>query len=944
MVEAGRLTPPTGPGDSEGESDPALGRRRLLVYGAVALVLLLGATLLPGSPWVGAPTLHAMIEVVSTTLACVVGVLALVRFYSRKSSTFLFIGVGFLGTALLDAYHLLITSPLLRPRVATELLDLEAWSWIASRVFLSLFLFVSWLSWRQEERSGALPPDERSVFATAAGLAAIIFVFFVSFPVVQAHYPQLVVSRPGELVPALFFGLALAGYLWKGDWRRDDFEHWLVVALIMSVLLHTVYMPFSRGLYDPHSDAGHLLKAASYGVVLVGLLVSVFTTFRREAAALGWARWANEALAREVEVRRRAEEQLAASQANLTSLVESTGDAIWSVDREGRLITFNTAFELMVELVTGREPTAGDPPERHAWAGEPGWFRECCARALEGARFTEVRSLVLGGEERVFDLFFNPIQSGLGTRGVVVFSKDITRRIRAEEALREAKEEAEAANRAKSQFLANMSHELRTPLNSVIGFSNILLKDRWKHLDPQEVGYLERILANGKHLLSLINEVLDLSKIEAGRMEVVEEEVDLAAMVSDTLAGMEAQVRGRPVRLVATVPPDLRPLRTDAGKLRQVLINLAGNALKFTERGEVEVQVVADDLGSPVEIRVRDTGIGIPPDRLEHIFEAFQQVDSGTSRRYGGTGLGLTISRSMCHLLGFDLDVRSRLGEGSVFTIRLAPARPESKAPAPQMLEDVGIAGRTVLVVDDQPEIRMVLRRMLESVGCRVLVAGGGAEGLELARAESPDLVILDLIMPEMSGWELLRIIKEDPILQTIPVMVVSILGGEGRGRFRGAVDLMEKPVERADFLARVVRAMREPHPRVLVVEDDPGARILLRPMLWGLGAELWEARDGQEALEVLPRCRPSLVLLDLKMPVLDGYGFLSRMREDRRFHDLPVIVLTGRVPDPVALGTLREAGAVVIPKEADLHARLVPLVQARLERTGTAPAGRSGG
>lgn len=940
MAEAERLIPDREQGAPPGDDVPDRGSSRAFVYTALALLLGAGAFLLRGSGWVGAPTLHAMVEVASTTLAAVVGVLALVRFYSRKSSTFLFIGVGFLGTSALDGYHLLITSPFFRSRVATELLDLEAWSWIASRVFLSLFLFVSWLSWRQEERKHALPPDERSVFATAAGLAAIIFVFFASFPVVRAHYPEFPVTRPGEVVPALFFGLALVGYLRKGLWRRDAFEHWLVAALLVSVLLHTLYIPFSRGLYDAYSDAGHLLKLASYVLVLVGLLVSVYTTFRGEAAAHGWARWANEALAREVEVRRVAEEELATSRANLTSLVESTGDAIWSVDREGRLITFNTAFELLVEVVTGREPVEGDPPEQTSWAGDSRWFRECCERALAGARFAEARTLVLGGEERVFDLFFNPIQSAEGSTGVVIFSKDITRRIRAEDALREAKEDAEAANTAKSQFLANMSHELRTPLNSVIGFANILLKDRWKHLEPQEVSYLERILANGKHLLALINEVLDLSKIEAGRMELEETDVSLRELVSETLSGMEAQVKGRPVQLVADVPPGLRTVHTDAGKLKQVLINLAGNALKFTQEGRVEVGVDAEAGGVPARIHVRDTGIGIPAERLGAIFEAFQQADGSTSRRFGGTGLGLTISRSMCRLMGYELEVRSEVGKGSVFTIDLRPAgrvradRPREAAP---VLEDRGITGRRVLVVDDQEEVREVLARHLESAACRALTAADGVSALELAREQRPDLIVLDLIMPEVSGWEILRAVKEDPVLRSIPVMVVSVMARDGRGRFRGAVDLLEKPVGREDFLVRVARALESEHPRVLVVEDEADTRVLLRPLLWSAGVELWEARNGDEALEILPRCDPSLILLDLQMPVMDGFEFLRRIQEQRSYRDVPVIVLTGRVPDGLALGALRDAGAVVVRKDGELAGTLMPLVRARLARAAGA-------
>ncbi len=780
----------------EGERTP----QRATVYWVLAAVLLLGGVLLRGFPEAQAEQLHFLTEVVATVLATLVGALALVRYYSKKETTFLFIGTGFLGTAFLDSYHLLVTSPLFEtlmdPSRSQE--NLRAWSWIASRVFLSLFLFVSWLTWRQESARGTgRKVDERSVYITAALLTSVIFLFFTRAPLRPAIYPDAFVPRPAELIPALFFTVTLVGYFLKGAWRTDVFEHWLIVGLLVSALLHGAFAAFSSEPYDQAFSAAHLLKAVSYVAILVGLLASVFTTFRREESAFDLSRRANEALAREVAVRRqaervlqeseerlqdfldsandlilmtqpdgtieyvnrawrrrlgygetelsgrsfsemvdpgsqpalekayeaaitgeaiaglelylrssqeeevivrgsmncrfedgepvsvrtmlrdvteqkRAQQELAHSEANLSALVESTGDAIWSVGEDGSLITFNSAFALEVETLTGLEPRVGVNPLQLVPPDHQDLFRELYGRGLSGERFSQVWEVDLAGHGRAFELYFNPISGGARTVGVVVFSKDVTRRQRAEEALLAAKDEAELANQAKSQFLANMSHELRTPLNSVIGFANILLRKK-DAMDPKEVSFLERILSNGKHLLELINEVLDLAKIEAGRMDVELEQVDLQEFLTETLGQMEGQIRGRPVQLVAQVPADLGTLETDPGKIKQVLINLVGNALKFTAEGSVTVEVEPDveDSSLPQRIHIRDTGPGIPRDRLEAIFEAFQQADGSTARKYGGTGLGLSISRSLCHLLGYHVTVESELDVGSTFTINL---------------------------------------------------------------------------------------------------------------------------------------------------------------------------------------------------------------------------------------------------------------------------------
>ena len=404
----------------------------------------------------------------------------------------------------------------------------------------------------------------------------------------------------------------------------------------------------------------------------------------------------------------------------------------------------------------------------------------------------------------------------VGTFGI---SRDITDRKRAEEALRQAKEAAEEASRTKSQFLASMSHELRTPLNSVIGFANILLKNKAGTLGPAELNFLDRIQANGRHLLALINEILDLSKIEARKVELQMAPVALDVLVRETVAQQESLVRDKPVQLLADLPAQVAPVLTDADKLRQVLINLIGNALKFTERGSVTVRVLTDPANHrPLRLEVIDTGIGIPQEKLGVIFEAFQQAEAGTTRKYGGTGLGLTISQALCQLMGYHIEVASEPGRGSTFSVRLLPgpnpADPEPSTrtvagePPPAAAAPASLNGELVLVIDDELDSRTLLTHTIAEFGCRVLAASSGEQGLRMAREFRPHLITVDLMMPDLDGWQVIRALKADPALRNIPVVVVSIVAGENRGRILGVVDVLQKPVARADLLAVLHRCL----------------------------------------------------------------------------------------------------------------------------------------
>jgi len=480
--------------------------------------------------------------------------------------------------------------------------------------------------------------------------------------------------------------------------------------------------------------------------------------------------------------------------------------------------------------------------------------------------------------------------------------EDITRRVQIQDELRNACDAAEAANRTKSVFLANMSHELRTPLNAIIGYSEMLEEDAESEGRMDFVQDLQKIKSAGRNLLELINDVLDLSKIEAGKIELYAESIDLTVMTQQLAATIQPLVSRNGNTLQMRLPDDLGRALTDQTKLRQVLLNLLSNACKFTERGMVTLTATRE-IQSGVDwltFAVSDSGIGMTSEQMGRLFQAFSQADTSTTRKYGGTGLGLMISRHFCQMLGGDITVTSTMGQGSTFTVRVpAILQQESSVAtihhATAAHEMPIVARATVLVIDDDPNARDLLRRLLGKEGFRVECAAGGNEGLKMAQALRPDIITLDAMMPDKDGWAVLSELKANALTAQIPVIMLTMMDNQNLGFSLGAADYLNKPVSRERLLETVGRHLSNRDGAILIVEDDLASRQMLRR---ALEQERWpviEAENGRVALERIAEQIPALILLDLMMPEMDGFQVVEQLHRHDAWRAIPVVIITAK-------------------------------------------------
>ena len=465
----------------------------------------------------------------------------------------------------------------------------------------------------------------------------------------------------------------------------------------------------------------------------------------------------------------------------------------------------------------------------------------------------------------------------------------------------EKSRQVEIANQHKSQFLANMSHELRTPLNAIIGLTDMMVNNAARFGTDKALEPLRRVHRAGTHLLGLINQILDLSKIEAGKLELHLESISILPLIEEVVGTARPLAEQNKNVLAVECPRDLPPIETDAMRLRQIILNLLGNACKFTKSGNVKLQVaMALHQGQQfLEIAVIDTGIGMTAEQMSRVFEDFSQADASTERQYGGTGLGLSITRRLCQMMGGDVTVASEPGKGSTFTVRLPfaaggvaepPAARAAKAAAAEPGRDY------VLVIDDDETARELIADCLAQAGFAVITAANGVEGLKRAKEYHPIAITLDVIMPDIDGWTVLAALRGDPELADIPTIMTTIVDEQRHGMTLGAVGYLTKPIDR-DKLVDLVAKYRAPSglTRILVVEDDVTQRELIRSWLEPQNWLVIEADNGRVAIDRLSERVADVILLDLMMPEMDGFQLVAEMQKHPAWSKIPVIVVTAR-------------------------------------------------
>jgi PAS domain S-box-containing protein len=622
------------------------------------------------------------------------------------------------------------------------------------------------------------------------------------------------------------------------------------------------------------------------------------------------------------------------------ALIDFLPDATLVIDREGRVIAWNRAIEEMTGIQA--ENMLGKNNYEYAlpFYGERRPILidlVLMPRDEFEAKYAQIQRK---GETLIGETYTPSLRGGRymyatasvfhdargDSVGAIETIRDITERKQAEVELQKAKDAADAANATKSAFLANMSHELRTPLNAIIGFTRIVRRKADGLIPEKQTDNLDKVLASAEHLLNLINTVLDIAKIESGRMDVLAANFRINALID--LCANTAQPLLRPgVNLEKQMDENLSIIHSDQDKIRQIILNLLSNAAKFTHEGKIILATHRD--GKYLRVSVSDTGIGISDEARLHIFKEFQQADTSTTRQYGGTGLGLSISRNLAHLLGGDLTVESELGIGSTFTLVIpmqygsgaasTPDRESAPVPGNDQRRASDATKKRILVIDDDPDAVYLLQENLNQNEFLITGARTGRDGLRSAREQPPQAILLDILMPETDGWQILNELKQDAATANIPVILLTIVDKKALGFRLGAAAYLLKPLDPVavrDALNRVIGQDDRQQKYILVVDDDPSLADILRQFLPESEFRVASALDGLAGLEAIEAERPDILLLDIMMPRLDGFGVIEKLRANLQTRDLPIIVISAKDLTVEEAARLKETVAFVMKKQ----------------------------
>jgi PAS domain S-box-containing protein len=653
------------------------------------------------------------------------------------------------------------------------------------------------------------------------------------------------------------------------------------------------------------------LRDAS-GIIIGYLLIGTDNTARKQVE----------------EERRKLDQRLRDQQFYTRSLIESNIDALMTTDPRGIITDVNKQTEALTGCT--RDELIGAPFKNYftdSNRAEAG-----ISRVLLDGKITNYELTARAWDGKLTVVSYNATtfhDRDRNLQGVFAAARDVTELKRYEQTLQQKNVELQNASRMKSEFLANMSHELRTPLNAIIGFSEVLRDGLMGEMTAQQRGFIGDIFSSGTHLLSLINDILDLSKVEAGKMVLDLEPVPVGSLFVNSLSIIREKAATRHIHLAMEADEDLGAIQVDVRKVKQIVYNLLSNAVKFTgEGGQVILRVRhvgSEGVGTlrgpwtgrnfPVvdrgytgflEISVTDSGIGISPDGMEHLFKPFSQIDSGLARKFEGTGLGLAMVKLLAELHGGAVAVESEVGTGSRFTVWL-PLRASSVAPIPPQrphrpssIRALARASLTALVVEDDLASAELIRMQLEAEGFTVLHAASGEAALALAVQQPLALITLDVLLPDMDGWQFLACIRQVPALAKTPVVIVSILADGNKSFSLGAAAVLQKPISRQELYETLLELGLFPHPpgaalKVLVVDDDPRAVELIAVRIQGLATTVLRAYGGAEAIAVARRELPTLIVIDLMMPDVNGFDVVQALHEQSDTARIPVVVVTAK-------------------------------------------------
>lgn len=619
----------------------------------------------------------------------------------------------------------------------------------------------------------------------------------------------------------------------------------------------------------------------------------------------------------------RMQEKMGAGTRLLDDFFQHSNVAMKVKDKSGRILRINEAAAKLMgwpasELL-GKTVDAVATPETALL------IRKHDHEVMEGHHITACEEQVsyLGGSYTLLTTRFPVTDARGNVAGIGVMSMDISQRMHMEQALRLTKAEAESANQAKSLFLANMSHELRTPLNSIIGLSELTFEQAEEREDNETAEIMRRVVNAGRHLLALINDILDISRVESGRIELQSEIVHVRTLLESVINSMQTLARANGNKLLLEVAPNVGLAYIDVTRLRQVMLNLIGNAIKFTRNGEVKVAVSCRD--DQLHVSVSDTGIGMTTEQMDRIFEPFEQADRSIARRFGGSGLGLTISRQLLGLMRGRIDVMSDIQSGSVFTVTLPvgdvdSAEAQRKSTASDTMSARG-RNHVVLVVDDDPDACELVRNALQRDGINVVSAASGHEALALTRSLRPAVMVLDILLGDMTGWDVLAAIRADPEHAELPVILCTVTDPDQRTGVLGVVEHLTKPFDR-DHLSHLVQRFLgdAKSSSLLVVDDDDFYRDSIANLLRQAGHQVDTAPNGEHALNIMRSRPPDLLLLDMVMPGMDGLAVIEAMRIDPALAPVPIMLVTAADITPEISRSLYERAVLLVRKgESDL-------------------------